>query len=97
GRHLITELLDIVSYMQEAIISGTPSYRIRRKQILEGTFKDMWSDGFRIIAKGKTTFEELENHLPAYAEDRSQSNNFMEVDSKVDPHFPQLQSENVQL
>jgi general secretion pathway protein E len=46
------------------------SPQLRRSQIAEGTFKDLWDDGLRLVFEGVIGFEQLEKELRPYLSDR---------------------------
>jgi general secretion pathway protein E len=71
GRRGIIEILEITPDVQVAILEGENLTLMRRRQIAEGTFKDLWTDGLRLVADGIIGIEQLENNLKPYLEDRS--------------------------
>ncbi|HCL4130905.1 GspE/PulE family protein [Pseudomonas aeruginosa] len=73
GRIGVVEILQITPDIQDAMLLGTPGRVLRRKGLANGTFRDMWDDGLRLVKEGITTLEELEKTLDPYLTDRTQS------------------------
>ncbi len=71
GRRGIIEILEITPDVQISILEGENLTLMRRRQLAEGTFKDLWDDGMRLVADGLIGIEQLEAHLKPYIEDRS--------------------------
>lgn len=63
GRHLVCELFLNEPETEEMIINGFGSNEIRRRQAANGSFHDLWDDGFRLVRGGVTTLEELEARI----------------------------------
>lgn len=70
GRTGIIEILRFTSEIQDAILDGTPARVLRRSGLANGTFKDLWDDGLRLVKLGITTIDELERRLDPYGDDR---------------------------
>lgn len=70
GRTGIIEILRFTPEIQDAILDGVPGRVLRRSGLEEGTFKDLWDDGLRLVKAGVTTLEELERRLNPYLDDR---------------------------
>lgn len=71
GRRGIIEILEITPDVQNAILDGENLTLMRRRQISEGTFKDLWDDGLRLVADGLLSIDQLEGSLKPYIEDRT--------------------------
>ncbi|MAG65509.1 MAG: pilus assembly protein [Pseudomonadales bacterium] len=71
GRRGIIEILEITPDVQNAILDGENLTLMRRRQISEGTFKDLWDDGLRLVADGIVGIEQLEANLKPFIEDRA--------------------------
>jgi len=74
GRHSIIEILEMTPDVQVALLNGMNPSILRRKQIAEGTFQDLWDDGLRLVANGTISFEQLEAELKPYEVDRVEVN-----------------------
>lgn len=74
GRHSIIEILEMTADVQVALLNGANPSILRRKQIAEGTFDDLWDDGLRLIAEGVFGFDQLEAALKPYEVDRVEVN-----------------------
>jgi type II secretory ATPase GspE/PulE/Tfp pilus assembly ATPase PilB-like protein len=74
GRHGIIEILEMTSDVQVALLSGVNPSMLRRQQIQNGTFTDMWDDGLRLVKEGLIGFEQLEAQLKPYKVDRVEVN-----------------------
>lgn len=74
GRHGIIEILEMTADVQVALLNGINPSILRRKQIAEGTFQDLWDDGLRLVANGTISFEQLEDELKPYEVDRVEVN-----------------------
>lgn len=70
GRHSIIEILEMTADVQVALLNGCNPSLLRRKQIAEGSFEDLWDDGLRLIAEGVIGFDQLEVQLKPYEVDR---------------------------
>ncbi|MGF0549436.1 GspE/PulE family protein, partial [Pseudomonas aeruginosa] len=70
GRRGVIEVLELTPEIQEAILNGISPSLLRRSQIAEGTFKDLWDDGLRLVFEGVIGFEQLEKELRPYLSDR---------------------------
>ncbi len=70
GRLGVIEVLELTPEIQEAILNGISPSLLRRSQIAEGTFKDLWDDGLRLVFEGVIGFEQLEKELRPYLSDR---------------------------
>lgn len=70
GRRGVIEILELKPEIQEAILNGISPSLLRRSQIAEGTFKDLWDDGLRLVLEGSLGFEQLEKELRPYLSDR---------------------------
>lgn len=73
GRQGILEILELTPEVQLALVSGENPSMMRRRQIREGTFKDLWDDGLRLVAEGFTGFAQVEKALKPYEMDRVDS------------------------
>lgn len=74
GRHSIIEILELTADVQVALLNGVNPAILRRKQIADGTFQDLWDDGLRLVAEGVFGFEQLEAALKPYEVDRVEVN-----------------------
>lgn len=72
GRHSIIEILEMTPDVQVELLNGMTPSILRRKQIQEGTFLDLWDDGLRLVAAGIVGFEQLETTLKPYEVDRAE-------------------------
>lgn len=63
GRHLVCELFMNDPDSEMNIINGVSANEIRRHQVANGLFDDLWDDGIRLVKEGITTLEALENKL----------------------------------
>lgn len=70
GRRSIIEILEMTPEVQVPILEGKNPAILRREQIQNGTFKDLWDDGIRLIAEGAVGFEQVEAVLKPYEHDR---------------------------
>lgn len=70
GRRSIIEILEMTPEVQVPILEGVNPSILRRKQIQDGTFLDLWDDGIRLLMEGVVGFEQLEAVLKSYEEDR---------------------------
>lgn len=70
GRRGVIEILEMTPEIQEAVLGGITASQLRRSQLLEGTFKDLWDDGLRLVADGVVGFEQLEKELGPYSSHR---------------------------
>jgi type II secretory ATPase GspE/PulE/Tfp pilus assembly ATPase PilB-like protein len=70
GRRSIIEILELEPEVQEAILSGVPPSVLRRSQIANGQFDDLWTDALRLVKEGVVGFEQIETTLPAFASQR---------------------------
>jgi type II secretory ATPase GspE/PulE/Tfp pilus assembly ATPase PilB-like protein len=95
GRQGVMEILEMTADVQMAILNGVNPTIIRRRQIAEGTFEDLWADGLRLVAAGKIGFEQLESELKPYDLDRGETHNahilgrpsLVSVPNRVQPNF----------
>lgn len=71
GRRGIIEILEITPDVQNAILDGENLTLMRRRQLSEGTFKDLWDDGLRLVADGFVGIDQLEASLKPFIEDRA--------------------------
>ena len=60
--------------VQVALLNGVNPSILRRKQIAEGSFEDLWDDGVRLIAEGVIGFDQLGAQLKPYEVDRVEVN-----------------------
>ena len=74
GRQGIIEILEVTPEVQVALLNGESPAMLRRRQIQEGTFEDLWDDGLRLVAEGVLGFEQLEEQLKPYEVDRAEVN-----------------------
>lgn len=74
GRHSIIEIMELTPDVQVALLNGVNPSILRRKQIADGTFQDLWDDGLRLVADGTISFEQLEAELKPYEVDRVEVN-----------------------
>lgn len=74
GRQSIIEILEVTPEVQVHLLSGMNPSILRRKQIADGTFKDLWDDALRLVAQGAIGFEQAESQLKPYAADRADVN-----------------------
>jgi len=74
GRHSIIEILEMTPDVQVALLNGVNPSILRRRQIADGTFQDLWDDGLRLVANGTISFEQLEEELKPYEVDRVEVN-----------------------
>lgn len=74
GRHSIIEILEMTADVQVALLNGVNPSILRRKQIAEGSFEDLWDDGLRLISEGVIGFDQLEAQLKPYEVDRVEVN-----------------------
>jgi type II secretory ATPase GspE/PulE/Tfp pilus assembly ATPase PilB-like protein len=65
------ELLSVDSYMEDAIRSGTSATEVRKSQIKDRSFTDIWGDAFRLIEEGSCDFATLEKAIGSYATARN--------------------------
>ena len=70
GRRGIIEILEMTPEVQEAILAGASPSVLRRSQLAQGTFEDLWSDGLRLVKDGVIGFAQLEAELRPYLSDR---------------------------
>lgn len=70
GRRGIIEILEVTPSVQEAILAGVSPSVLRRSQLANGTFEDLWTDGLRLVKDGVVGFEQLEAELRPYISDR---------------------------
>ncbi|HHH9441265.1 TPA: GspE/PulE family protein [Pseudomonas aeruginosa] len=70
GRRGVIEILEITPEIQEAVLDGMTTSQLRRSQLAEGSFKDLWDDGLRLVAEGVVGFEQLEKELGPYLSHR---------------------------
>ena len=70
GRRGVVEILEITPDVQVAILNGVNPAILRREQIQNGTFKDLWDDGIRLLLEGVVGFKQLEDELKPYMQDR---------------------------
>jgi type II secretory ATPase GspE/PulE/Tfp pilus assembly ATPase PilB-like protein len=70
GRQSVMEILEMTADVQVSILNGLNPALLRRRQIADGTFDDMWTDGLRLVAEGKVGIEQLEPELKPYFIDR---------------------------
>lgn len=70
GRRGVIEILSMTPEVQVAILEGVNPSILRRRQIQEGSFEDLWDDGLRLVSEGVVGFEELEEVLKDYEQDR---------------------------
>lgn len=62
GRISINEIMEVDETIAAMIAKGEPTQAIRNQLDANG-FKDLWSDGFRLIKEKKTCFTEVESVL----------------------------------
>ncbi|MPQ69296.1 GspE/PulE family protein [Pseudomonas sp. MWU12-2323] len=72
GRQGIIEILEVTPEVQVALLNDESPAMLRRRQIQEGTFEDLWDDGLRLVAEGVLGFEQLEAALKPYELDRTE-------------------------
>lgn len=70
GRRGIIEILEMTPGIQEHILGGVSPSILRRSQIANGTFKDLWSDGLRLVKEGFVGIEQVQSELRPYMTDR---------------------------
>lgn len=70
GRQGILEILELTPEVQLALLSGENPSLMRRRQIKEGTFHDLWDDALRLVAEGVTGFAQVEKVLKPYGIER---------------------------
>lgn len=70
GRVSIIEILEMTAEVQNQLLIGVNPTLLRRKQILGGTFDDLWDDGLRLVVKGLIGIDQLERELKPYEVDR---------------------------
>lgn len=70
GRRGVIEILEMTPSVQVAILEGETPSLLRRRQIREGAFYDLWDDGLRLVAEGSVGIEQLEYNLKSYLSDR---------------------------
>lgn len=70
GRRSIIEILEMTPEFQIPILQGKNPAILRREQIQNGTFLDLWDDGIRLIAEGAVGFDQVEAVLKPYEHDR---------------------------
>lgn len=63
GRHLVCEVFLNDPEAESMIINGMGSNEIRRRQVVSGSFRDLWDDGLRLVRSGITTLDALEARL----------------------------------
>lgn len=73
GRRGIIEILEMTPETQMAILEGETPTLLRRRQIREGTFRDLWDDGLRLVIEGAVGIEQLTSELKPFLEDRGGS------------------------
>ena len=71
GRRGVLEILELTPVIQEAILNGMSPFLLRRSSIADGSFRDLWDDGLRLVLEGVVSFEELEHELKPYMNDRA--------------------------
>ncbi|KZN20766.1 MULTISPECIES: GspE/PulE family protein [Pseudomonas] len=71
GRRGVVEIWELTPDVKMALLFGETPSLLRRRQMAEGTFKDLWDDGLRLVVDGVIGFSELEAELKDYLEDRS--------------------------
>lgn len=74
GRHGVVEILEFTAEMQFALLKGANPSILRRENLADGTFEDLWDDGLRLIADGIVGFDQLESVLKPYQMDRVEMN-----------------------
>lgn len=74
GRRGIIEILEMTPDVQVALLNGVNPAILRRKQIAERSFLDLWDDGLRLVVKGVIGFHQLEGSLKPYEVDRVEVN-----------------------
>lgn len=74
GRQMIIEILEVTPEVQVALLNGVNPSILRRQQIADGTFKDLWDDGLRLVAQGVIGFDQVEAQLKPYEVDRVEVN-----------------------
>src|SRR5690606_30214292 len=62
-RHLVCEVFLNDPDAESMIINGMGSNEIRRRQVVNGNFRDLWDDGLRLVRSGITTLDSLEARL----------------------------------
>lgn len=75
GRRSIIEILEMTPSVQVPILEGENPAILRRKQIQEGSFNDLWDDGLRLLQEGIIGFEQIEAALKSFDHDRTEVNN----------------------
>ncbi len=65
GRHVVTEIVKVDSYMQELIGQSATSTQLQQAAFERG-FQEMWEDGIRLVKQGVTSIEALERVLEPY-------------------------------
>jgi type II secretory ATPase GspE/PulE/Tfp pilus assembly ATPase PilB-like protein len=71
GRRSVLEILELTPDVQLALLLGETPSLMRRRQMAEGTFNDLWDDALRLIVEGVVGFTELEAELKDYLRDRT--------------------------
>lgn len=71
GRRGVIEILELSPEAQLALLHGEPPSLLRRRQMAEGSFKDLWDDALRLVVEGVVGFSELEAELKDYMRDRT--------------------------
>lgn len=77
GRHSIIEILELTPELQVSLLNGVHPAILRRRQIADGSFVDLWDDGLRLVAEGVIGFEQLEVQLKPYEVDRVEVNSIL--------------------
>lgn len=98
GRRGILEIFEMTAAAQVELLNGKNPSILRREQISDGTFEDLWDDGLRLVAEGSISFKQLEDELKPYEVDRvgmnPQATSGQAVVVPVPVHIPVLVSAN---
>lgn len=70
GRRSVVEILELTPEVQLSLLLGETPGLLRRRQIAEGTFSDLWDDALRLVVLGVASFTEVETELRDFNQDR---------------------------
>jgi type II secretory ATPase GspE/PulE/Tfp pilus assembly ATPase PilB-like protein len=70
GRRSVVEILELTPEVQLSLLLGETPSLLRRRQIADGTFNDLWDDALRLVALGVASFNEVERELKDFNQDR---------------------------
>lgn len=70
GRRSVVEILELTPEVQLSLLLGETPGLLRRRQIADGTFSDLWDDALRLVALGFASFTEVETELKEFKQDR---------------------------